>query len=209
MRPLVSDLLDAGGSGVEELAWPGPTRRATAICAPIVQTSWSAGLSRASPVPSAGLGGRLRWRYGLWLWFGFRRGQRPSPPGSRRWCRRLWLWSGRRPWRRRRVRRPRSRRRLRMRHRRRLRWSGRPASRAARRRVRRGLRQAQPAVMAARTSASGSRLRRGTERVKGVAMPSGASLSSARDTRKGLRALARWPACCRLRPGRARAGTGS
>jgi len=112
-----------------------------------------AGMSAVTP--SQGLRGRLRRRYGLWLWFGFRRGQRSPPPGSRRWCRRLWLWSGRRPWRRRRVRRPRSRRRLRMRHRRRLRWSGRPASRAARRRVRRGLRQARPVVMAARTLASG------------------------------------------------------
>ena len=44
----------------------------------------------------------------------------------------------------------------------------------------------------------GAGLRRGTERVKGVAMPSGANLSSVRDARKGLRALARWPACCRL-----------
>ena len=82
-------------------------------------------------------------------------GQRPSLPGSRRRCRRPWLWSGWRPGRRRRVRRPPSRRRLRMRHRRRLHWPGRPASRAARRRVRRGLRQARPVVMAARTLASG------------------------------------------------------
>ncbi len=85
---------------------------------------------------------RLRRRYGLWLWFGFRRGQRP-PPGPRWRCCRLRLWSGRRPWRWFRVRR--SRPGLRVRHRRRLHWSGWP----------RGLTQARQAVLADRAFASG------------------------------------------------------
>ena len=138
---------------------------------------------------------RLRRRYGLRLWFRFRRGQRPSPPGSPAALVVVWAAA----------------------------MAAEPGAAAAvAAEVADGAPAAAPLVRAARFSCcpatgppwseagaahghggqdlglGGAGLRRGTERVKGMAMPSGASLLSVRDARKGLRALARWPACCRL-----------